>query len=66
MKYIVAGMYKSKCPVCKDVLRWQRDGKIRVNIESDGDIEVPGFFEMTRGCENPLCKWSKAKGTIYE
>ena len=55
-----------KCPVCgekiafRDTTNVYKEGSyIDVNIESDGQVFVPGMVRLIQKCKNPLCKWSK-------
>ncbi len=46
-----------KC-ICGSTIRLNKDEAIKVNIESDGEVDVPGLWIVSNHCNNALCKWS--------
>jgi len=62
MERFVMNIYKSRCPVCGSSLRWAKDGSLQVRCYSEGEVTVPGFFQLVRRCKNPLCEWSAIEG----
>ena len=59
--------YNAKCPGCgKHIEFGRQDGKISVNIHSEGTVIVPGLYEFSQSCRNPQCEWSKIKSRWEE
>lgn len=56
---------EGKCPCCDSHFIFV-EGELHVNCESDGQIEIPGFWVPFRVCSNPLCKWSRVKREMVE
>lgn len=57
-----ASYYSVKCPCCNTgKIEFSENGycRIQVNIESKGELYIPGFYQTIRICNNPLCEWSK-------
>ena len=61
MKHSFCSLYKMNCPNCDSSMSFIHGGKIDVNVETEGRIEVPRMFTLFKTCNNPLCEWSKVK-----
>ncbi len=49
-----------KCPNCNKPMRFAQwtDNSIKVTVESEQDVVVPGMLLLNKNCRNPFCKWS--------